>query len=151
MSAEGPRYWLGVVSRDHVLRGVEKGIVQIGHGKRVGLERMSAGDGFVYYSPRDSYPEGAPVKAFTAVGQIADEEVWQADEGDFKPWRRRVDYDAGATEIPISALRDDLDLTAKPNWGYALRRGLLDLSAADFTTIRTAMNGEGGIRTHEAS
>jgi hypothetical protein len=146
-----PRFWLGVVSRDHVLRGVEMGIVQIGHGKRVGLERMGPGDGFVYYSPRAAYPEGAPVKAFTALGRIADEEVWQADEGDFKPWRRRVDYDADAAEVPIADLRDDLDLTAKPNWGYALRRGLLELSAADFATIRAAMSGEGGIRTHEAS
>jgi hypothetical protein len=150
-AAPGERCWLGVVSRDHVHRGVELGIVQIGHGKRVGLERMSPGDGFVYYSPRASYPDGAPVKAFTSVGRIAEGEVWQADEGDFKPWRRRVDYDAGAAEVAVEALRDRLELTAKPNWGYALRRGLIELTAADFATIRAAMDGEGGIRTHEAS
>jgi hypothetical protein len=59
----GETNWLGVVSRDHVLRGVEKGIAQIGHGKSAGLQRMGAGDGFVYYSPRDAYPNGAPVQA----------------------------------------------------------------------------------------
>jgi hypothetical protein len=131
--------WLGVVSRDHVLRGVEEGIAQIGHGKSAGLRRMSAGDGFVYYSPRDAYPKGAPVKAFTAVGRVADDEVWQADEGDFKPWRRRIDYESGATEFPIADLKDQLDLTATPNWGYALRRGLIELSAADFALIHAAM------------
>jgi len=30
------RFWLGVVSRDHVLRGVALGIAQIGHGRRSG-------------------------------------------------------------------------------------------------------------------
>jgi hypothetical protein len=135
----GEKNWLGVVSRDHVLRGVEQGIAQIGHGKSAGLRRLSAGDGFVYYSPRASFPDGAPVRAFTAVGRVADDEVWQADEGDFKPWRRRIDYESGATEAPIADLKDRLDLTAKPNWGYALRRGLVELTAEDFDLIRGAM------------
>jgi EVE domain len=139
----GERHWLGVVSRDHVLRGVEEGIAQIGHGKSAGLGRMSAGDGFVYYSPRDAYPQGAPLKAFTAVGRVADDELWQADEGDFKPWRRRIAYESAATEVPIADLRDRLDLTAKPNWGYALRRGLIQLSAEDFALIHAAMTARG--------
>lgn len=133
------RNWLGVVSRDHVLRGVEKGIAQIGHGKATGLRRMSAGDGFVYYSPRDAYPKGAPVKAFTAIGRVTDDEVWQADEGEFKPWRRRIDYEPETIEIPIADLKDHLDLTAKPNWGYALRRGLIELTPEDFALIHAAM------------
>jgi EVE domain len=133
------RFWLGVVSRDHVRRGVEEGIAQIGHGKSTGLQRMGPGDGFVYYSPRDAYPKGAPLKAFTAVGRVADDEVWQADEGDFKPWRRRIDYERAAAEVPIAELNDRLELTAKPNWGYALRRGLVELSAADFALIHAAM------------
>jgi hypothetical protein len=135
----GEKNWLGVASRDHVLRGVEKGIAQIGHGKSAGLQRMSAGDGFVYYSPRDAYPKGAAVKAFTAVGRVADDEVWQADEGDFKPWRRRIDYESGAIQVPIADLRDRLDLTVTPNWGYALRRGLIELSAKDFALIHGVM------------
>jgi hypothetical protein len=93
----GERNWLGIVSRDHVLSGVEKGMAQIGHGKSTGLRRMRAGDGFVYYSPRD------------------------------------------AMEVPIADLRDRLALTAKPNWGYALRRGLIELSAEDFALIHAAM------------
>jgi hypothetical protein len=135
----GEKNWLGVVSRDHVLRGVEKGIAQIGHGKSTGLRRMSAGDGFVYYSPRDAYPKGTPVRAFTAIGRVADDEVWQADEGEFKPWRRRIDYERGAVEVPIAGLSARLDLTEKPTWGYGLRRGLVELSAKDFSLIRAAM------------
>lgn len=137
---DGPRFWLGVVSRDHVRRGLERGIAQIGHGKKGGLQRMAAGDWLVYYSPRTGIREGAPIKSFTAIGELPDDEVWQADEGNFKPWRRRVDYRPGAPEVPIAELKDRLELTASPNWGYALRRGLLELSRHDFELIDRAMS-----------
>ncbi len=42
------RYWLGVVSRAHVRRGIALGIAQIGHGKRGGLARMNGGDCSVF-------------------------------------------------------------------------------------------------------
>ena len=127
--------WLGVVSRSHVERGVSLGIAQVMHGKREGLARMKLGDWLVYYSPRTAYPDGEPLKAFTAVGRIMDDEIWQADEGDFHPYRRRVDYLPLEREIPISELSARLDLTATPNWGYQLRRGIIPLSDADLQAI----------------
>lgn len=130
--------WLGVVSADHVRRAVALGIAQIGHGKKGGLVRMGAGDLLVYYSPRDTIG-GAPLQQFTAIGRVADDEVWQADEGDFRPWRRRVDYRTEARPVPIGSVRDDLELTAGPNWGYQLRRGLVPLSDHDATVLTTAM------------
>ncbi|HEV2635395.1 MAG TPA: EVE domain-containing protein [Actinocrinis sp.] len=133
------KYWLGVVCRDHVRRGTQLGIAQLGHGRRTGLARLAAGDGFVYYSPRTSLQDGDPLQAFTAVGEIADEEIWQADEGAFKPWRRRVQYAADTVDVNIHDLDGKLDLTAEPNWGYQLRRGLLELTAADYEQIRPAM------------
>ncbi len=134
-------WWLGVVTRDHVRRGVALGIAQIGHGKNAGLARMRAGDGLVYYSPRSSLDSTRPLRAFTAVGTVADEEVFQADDGEFRPWRRRVAYDPSAREVPVDELRHELDLTRGPNWGYALRRGLLELTAADGERIAEAMVG----------
>ena len=131
--------WLGVVSAEHVRRGISLGIAQIGHGKRGGLARMHTGDWLVYYSPHVRLGGNEQLRAFTAVGVITDEEIWQANEGDFRPFRRRVDYDLEARETPIAALMGELDLTAVPNWGYQLRRGLLPLSSRDFTTIHQAM------------
>ncbi|MEU4342903.1 EVE domain-containing protein [Nocardia sp. NPDC023852] len=139
------RYWLGVVSREHVLRGVRLGIAQANHGKRSAVERMRPGDGLVYYSPREGMRAGAPVRSFTAIGTIDDRPVWQADpqdDGCFQPWRRSVSYRAGAREIPIEALRADLDLTSVPNWGVVLRRGLVELSAHDYALIARAMRDE---------
>lgn len=133
------KYWLGVVSKEHVLRGVRLGIAQIGHGKRGGLARMKAGDGFVYYSPKQSLEGSEPLHAFTAIGTIADDEIWQADEGSFKPWRRRVAY-RQATDAPIRPLLDDLSFTkGKTNWGYAFRYGLIQITKEDYETIAQAM------------
>ncbi|MGA2756628.1 MAG: EVE domain-containing protein [Solirubrobacteraceae bacterium] len=133
------RYWLAIVSRDHVKRGVDLGIAQIGHGKRAGVARMHAGDWLIYYSARASLTSKEPLQAFTAIGQISEGPVWQADEGDFKPWRRSVTYVEGAADAPIGPLRQKLELTSLPNWGYQLRRGLVELTERDFRTIRTAM------------
>lgn len=133
------RYWLGVVCRDHVQRGTGMGIAQLGHGKREGLARLGPGDWLVYYSPRTSLQGGRPLQAFTAIGEVADEEIWQADEGDFKPWRRRVDYLTDAAEAPVSAFDGALELTSGRNWGYQLRRGLVELTPSDFAHIRSAM------------
>lgn len=130
--------WLGVVSREHVERGVSLGIAQLNHGKRPPIARLRPGDTLIYYSPRTSYPDGEPLKAFTAIGTVSDDEVWQAHEGDFAPWRRRVDY-AAARETPIAELAAALDLTRAPNWGYSLRRGVLQLTDHDVRMIREAM------------
>ncbi|MFI2206067.1 EVE domain-containing protein [Streptomyces sp. NPDC020192] len=135
------KYWLGVVCREHVERGRRLGIAQLGHGKRPPLARLSTGDWLVYYSPRTRLRDSDPLRAFTALAEVADETIWQADEGDFKPWRRRMHYHA-TTDTPIADLRHSLDLTADPNWGYQLRRGLIELSEGDFTLIRAAMSGK---------
>jgi len=133
--------WLGVVSAEHVARGVALGIVQTNHGKRSGIARMGPGDGMVYYSPQIRLGEPTPLRAFTAVGVVADGEIWQADEGDFRPYRRRVDYRPEARHVPIGELADRLDLTATPNWGYQLRRGLIPLTDRDLAVIHRAMTG----------
>ncbi len=120
-------------------KGVRLGIAQVNHGKRTPLERMKPGDGMVYYSPRSTYPDGPPLRAFTAIGRIVAGDVWQATDGDFHPWRRAVDWWTDAVDAPVAPLTGELELTSGPNWGYALRRGLLTLSDADFATIGSAM------------
>ena len=135
-------YWLGVVSADHVRRGVELGIAQDNHGRRAGLLRLHAGDWLVYYSPRQSLGDGEPLQAFTALGRVHDDDLWQADEGEFRPWRRRVDYVTEVTAAPIRPLVPLLHLTSSPHWGVQLRRGLLELSEHDFSLIDSAMRSQ---------
>ena len=133
--------WLGVVSADHVARGVGLGIAQIGHGRKAGLARMRAGDRLVYYSPRDT-PGGAPLQAFTAFGRVMDDELWQADEGGFRPWRRKVAYEASARTVPLDEVRAELELTRGTHWGHQLRRGLVPLSDHDARIVADAMGAD---------
>ena len=144
-STEAPdtttRYWLSVVSREHVQHAVDLGIAQVNHGKKTPLQRMCPGDGLVYYSPRERMGDGAPIKSFTAIGTIAEGEPWQADEGSFQPWRRTVSYRGDVRQLPIDELRSVLDLTSNPNYGMILRRGLVELSEHDFRSISDAMGG----------
>jgi hypothetical protein len=140
------RYWLGVVQRAHVLRGVELGIAQTNHGAQSGVKRMQPGDGFVYYSPKTSYPEGEPLREFTAIGRIAEGEPWQAESdpdmmAGIRPWRRRVDYALEARPTPIAPLLPVLDLTrGNSNWGFIMRRGHLEITKHDFDVIAEAMH-----------
>jgi len=144
-------YWIGVVSKDHVAIGVDGGFVQLNHGKAAPLERMCAGDGFAYYSPRTSYPDGAPLQAFTALGRIRDGTVFQAGSDDrrdmvlmadaaaFRPFRLAVDY-LQVQDAPIRPLIDELSfIRSKTHWGAAFRFGYLRIPAADFARITAAM------------
>ena len=137
------RYWIGVVSRAHVLRGVEGGFAQLGHGKEAPLRRLSRGDWIVYYSPRTEHPDGESLQAFTAIGEVDDDGPVQADMGGgFHPWRRRVRYAPDAREVPAKEILDCLDVVPDPRrFGMVVRRGLVEIGRGDFERIATAMLG----------
>lgn len=132
-------YWLGVVSKEHVQRGVQGGFAQVCHGKKSPLTKLSAGDGFIYYSPKVSMDRSEPCKCFTAIGKIKSGKVYQVEmTPSFHPFRIDIEY-YSCKEVPLIALLDHLELTQKKNWGMQLRRGLLEITEADFLTIAKAM------------
>ena len=137
-------YWINTVSRDHVQRGVAGGFTQANHGKPTMLRRMARGDWIVFYSPKTHFPSGGPLQAFTAIGQVTDDEAYQAEMApDFHPWRRRVDF-LSCTETPIGPLLDELDFVEdKKRWGYKFRFGVFKIDEQDFDVIRSAMTGAG--------
>ena len=132
--------WLGVVSAAHVRKGVDLGIVQIGHGKHAGLARMHSGDTIVMYSPTENLGDKTPLRHFTALGTLPDDEIWQAEDGDFRPFRRRVSWHE-TIPVSVETVRDELALTQGANWGYQLRRGLIPLSEGDLAILTRAMTG----------
>jgi hypothetical protein len=135
-----PQFWIGVVSQDHVDLATAGGFTQVNHGKAGPLERMHAGDGFVFYSPRTSYPDGAPVQAFTAIGRIRTGVVYQATDDDgFRPFRIDVDY-LSAQPAPIKPLLEDLSfIRSKTHWGAAFRFGVVRVPPGDFAVVAGAM------------
>ncbi|HEV7662205.1 MAG TPA: EVE domain-containing protein, partial [Chloroflexota bacterium] len=73
------RYWINTISRDHVLAGQAGGFTQANHGRATHLRRLALGDLMAFYSPRTSYPDGAPLQAFTAIGRVADTVPYQVE------------------------------------------------------------------------
>ena len=130
-------YWIGVASKDHVDIAIAGSFTQLNHGKAAPLERMRAGDGFVFYSPRTAYPGGDPLQSFTAIGRIRDGSVYQASVGDaFRPFRVDVDY-FSARPAPIKPLLEQLSfIRSKTHWGAAFRFGTVRVPEADFAADR---------------
>lgn len=144
----GERYWIGVASRDHVLRGVEGGFAQLSHGKRAPLALMGAGDWLVYYSPRDIMNGGEPLQAFIAIGRVSVKEAYHFDMGGgFVPFRRSVGY-LFSEETPIRSLIDRLSfIKDKKRWGQPFRKGHFEIIGNGLSLIASAMSvdplGEG--------
>ncbi len=133
--------WIAVASAEHVAIGRAAGFMQVGHGKGAPLKRLHAGDRVAYYSPVRIFGGKDFCQAFTAIGMVRNDRVYQGDMGgDFLPFRRDVDW-FDAQEAPIRPLLETLAfIDGKTNWGYAFRFGLLKVSAADMDVIAAAMH-----------
>ncbi|MEO2202849.1 EVE domain-containing protein [Paenibacillus pabuli] len=140
ITSQESRYWIGVVSASHVNAGVEGGFAQLCHGKAAALRLMSPGDWLIYYSPRTDMSTGKPLQAFTAIGQVTDNQVYtyQMTES-FVPFRRNIRY-FPCREVKIASLLNELDFTrGNRNWGFTFRKGHFEIGAQDFMTIASSM------------
>jgi hypothetical protein len=142
------RFWCGVVSRDHIQRGLAGGFCQVCHGRRGPLARMAVEDGIVFYSPMTQFRGAERCQRFTAIGTVVGEAPYQFHLApNFMPFRRDVRY-ADGHEADIRPLLDRLEFTrGNRNWGYKLRFGHFELSEPDFRTIAEAMLPGGWAQT----
>ncbi|MBB6672051.1 EVE domain-containing protein [Cohnella nanjingensis] len=134
------RYWIGVVSASHVQRGVQGGFAQLCHGKAAPLRKMRSGDWLIYYSPRTDLSHGEPLQAFTAIGQVEDDRVYEYRLSDsFVPFRRNIRYNR-CNAVKIGNLLGQLSFTRENrHWGYLFRSGHFEIGREDFLTIAGAM------------
>ncbi|BBD22030.1 EVE domain protein [Streptococcus constellatus subsp. constellatus SK53] len=104
------KFWVGVVSENHVKRGVTGGFCQVCHGKGGPLKRMKKGDYLLYYSPKIDLDSDQKLQAFTAVGKMTGDEVYQFEMApDFIPFRRDVEYYKSVRPCPIGTARQHPD------------------------------------------
>lgn len=134
------RYWIGVASRDHVIKGVYGGFAQLCHGKEAPLKKMNTGDWIIYYSSKVSFNESTPYQKFTALGKVVDDYIFQFDMGnDFIPFRRNIDF-ISCTETSIHPLIPHLSfIKNEKRWGYPFRFGHFEISEKDFKLIAEKM------------
>jgi hypothetical protein len=134
------RYWVIVVSKDHVQRGMEHGFTQANHGKAASLRRMRKGDGVLFYSPKVAYGGNERCQCFTAIGSVRDDVLYQADMGNgFEPWRRNIDF-LPSEDVPIVPLIEHVQfIKNKARWGYVFRWGFFEISQDDFLLVAERM------------
>lgn len=137
------RYWIGVASKDHVLRGVKDGAAMLNHGKLAPLKKMKAGDFLIYYAPKITLGDEKPFQKFVAVGKIKTSEPYQVKLSEnFSPFRLDIEYLPG-DDADIKPLIEALEfIKNKKSWGYAFRFGQIEISEKDFDLICKAMKAQ---------
>jgi len=137
------KYWINVISKDHVLTGMAGGFTQANHGDPTNLQLLREGDLIFFYSPGTLFRAGEILQAFTALARVADGEAHEVTlSARMKPWRRDV-TPLACEEAPIAPLIPDLDFIGdKTHWGLSLRRGLFEIGKDDAHRIAAAMRAD---------
>jgi len=134
------RYWIASVSKEHTIRGVAGGFMQVCHGKEAPLRRMKMDDYIIVYSSKITFEGNEKCQSFTAIGHVKDEEVYQFSMSEtFKPFRRNISF-LDSTECSILPLINDLEfIVDKKYWGYPFRYGFFEINEHDFNVIKSKM------------
>jgi tyrosyl-tRNA synthetase len=140
MNTNQAKYWVIVASKDHVKNGLAEGIAQVCHGKASQLKRMRKNDFILYYSGKQTLHNPQLCQQFTAIGKVADDEIYQlhASEG-FCPSRRNIEF-MPSKDVYILPLIDELNfIQNKKSWGYPFRLGFFEIQQQDFDLISSKM------------
>ena len=134
-------YWIAVVPKSRVEIAVAGNFAIFAHGKHEAVIRVRPGDWLAYYSPRTILKGGDEVRAFTAIGKIADREPYEAEMMAGRTgWRRDIAHEKKAREAGIYPLLDQLSfINDRTHWGIFFHRSLFAVSRDDFARIAKAM------------
>jgi len=138
--ARGKKYWIIVASKDHVKNGITQGIAQACHGKAAPLKRMQQDDGVVFYSSKYIIDKPEKCQEFTAIGKVADDNIFQFQmTEDFCPFRRNIDF-FKSKDLPIKPLINNLEfIKDEKSWGYPFRFGFFEINENDYKLISSQM------------
>ncbi len=134
------KYWIAVISKDHVIKGKEWKILQVCHGKKTPLKRIHKEDYIIFYSSKISINDKKPYQKFTAIAKATDDTIYQIEQfKGFEPFRRKVQF-LDCKETEIRPLINELEfIPNKKSWGFPFRYGLLEISKKDFELISSKM------------
>ncbi len=134
------KYWIAAISKEHINRGLAENFIQVCHGKQAPLKRMKQDDYIIVYSSKNSMHGDDKCQAFTAIGQVKDNEIYQFQMTEkFNPFRRNIDF-FECKECSIIPLINDLEfIINKKSWGYPFRFGFFEIKENDFNLISSKM------------
>ena len=132
--------WIKVISKEHTQLAVNGNFMQACHGKQAPLIRMTKGDYVIIYSSKFTMDGNEKLQAFTAVGQVIDNDIYQFQMNEnFKPFRSNIEF-LKSVECYIAPLINDLEfIPNKKKWGYPFRFGFLEITEKDFNLITSKM------------
>ena len=101
---------------------------------------MKKGDYLLVYSSKITMEGNEKCQAFTALGQVKDDDVYQFQmTQNFIPFRRNIEF-LRCKESSIIPLINDLEfITNKKSWGYPFRFGFFEIKEQDFNLIASKM------------
>lgn len=134
------KFWIGVVSKEHALVGINGNFAQVCHGKKGPLSRMKKDDWLILYSPKEYFNVKGAYQKFVGIGRVISGVVYQFDMGNgFVPFRIDVAFKS-CVEAEIRPLINNLTfIKNKNNWGMAFRFGHLEIPRDDFNLIANKM------------
>ncbi|AQX07755.1 EVE domain-containing protein [Elizabethkingia ursingii] len=134
------RFWIASISKEHAMRGVNGNFIQVCHGKKAPLRRMSKGDMILIYSSKITLDGNEKYQKFTAIGQVIDNEIYQFQMSEnFIPFRRNIRF-YECKEHSIVPLIVELDfIENKKMWGYPFRYGFFEINKKDYNLIASKM------------
>lgn len=135
--------WIDVISKDHVLAGMEGGFVQANDAKASSLHRLRREDLIFFYSPGTLFRAGEVLQSFTAIARVVDEAPYQVEVPAKGPaWRRNV-TSLPCEEAAIEPLISEMGfIQDKAHWGVSLRRGMFEIGEDDARRIAVAMKAD---------
>lgn len=151
------RFWLGILSEDHVKAAMKGSYAEVAYGSRGLLSNLAPGDGLVYYSSKVvRYPASCEdrrnnlLRCFTGIGIITVGNVYSvpAPDGHSQSFRRPMQFFSAPVSPPMAPIASYLSFVKKPaSWGVYLRAPLIGLSSTDFAIIAERMEavGPGGV------
>lgn len=136
------KFWVNTAIKNHIERGLAGGYTQANHGAAFGLKKLQLGDWIVHYAPKVAMDSTEPYQRFMAIGQVADDELYQVEiTPEFHPYRRNITFKKEAQEVEIKPMLGELEFITDPkHWGLPFKKGLFEVSEADFAKIAAAMN-----------
>lgn len=134
-------YWILVAPKNHVLKSTHGGYAEAAHGKSNPLRRMNAGDGVIYYSPKLDESGEVRCQAFTALGCVVGEDVYQVEGSSGSVINRRKVKYLSVRDASITPLISRLSfIKNKEKWGNIFKFEVIHISVEDFALLATAMN-----------
>ena len=149
------RYWILCMSEDNYEIAKQHGLIGMSERAGKAIHHIGIGDMITFYINRKTIDallndHAAKVQQFRGIARVkgeafeSDDVIWHVRDSEIFPYRRAVEFLSDA-RVGVRPLIEKLSfVTNTMYWALPLRKGYVEITAKDFTTIQEAMEVRGG-------